>query len=102
MIGSARHAGSGARTETLYLIAIASRRTDQLDLPLSACAVIHQHGGASPELAFHRLLFNDNLRRADSARSKRGSEGNSANNEHSHGCSRSMKLPAMGFKILLL
>jgi hypothetical protein len=102
MIGPARHAGSGARRETLYLIAIASGRADQLDLSLSACAVIHQHRGASSELAFHRLLFNDNLCRADSARAKHGSEGNGANNQHSHGCSCAVKLPAMVLKILLL
>lgn len=40
-IGPARHAGPGARRETLYLIAIASGCADQLDLSLSACAVIH-------------------------------------------------------------
>jgi hypothetical protein len=101
-IGPARHAGSGARRKALFLISIASGRADQLDLPLPACPVIHQHRGAGSELAFHRLLSDDNLSRANSVRAKHSGERNRAYNWHSHGWSSPVKLPGLDAKMLLL
>jgi hypothetical protein len=72
-IGLTRHACSGARRKAPYLISIAACRGDQLDFALPARAVIHQQGRTGSKLAFHRLLFNDNLRSAHPARGNYGS-----------------------------
>jgi hypothetical protein len=81
-----RNAGSGARRTAPYLITVAPGIDHQLDLSLSAGAVVDQDSGAGSHV--QRLSFGYELRTANVARSKYNTQSYRSREKLSHVPSR--------------